>query len=147
MAQHRYSDNLEHTPNTRPSQEEEHLLDTEPNAHGHHPGDIHLATLGEKKRLWWRNAVINAIFILSWCVSTHGICIFKYLAELTAQVFLCYDSVCVQQMDVLKNSLWLPCPSFCDHDAHACAVYPRCVPPFHMASSFPSGTSTHAWRI
>lgn len=27
---------------------------------------IHLASLAEKKRLWWRNAVINAVFIASW---------------------------------------------------------------------------------
>lgn len=27
---------------------------------------IHLASLAEKKRLWWRNAVINACFIASW---------------------------------------------------------------------------------
>lgn len=29
---------------------------------------IHLASLAEKKRLWWRNSVINAFFISSWCV-------------------------------------------------------------------------------
>src|SRR6266540_89182 len=29
---------------------------------------IHLASLAEKKRLWWRNAFINTIFIASWCV-------------------------------------------------------------------------------
>jgi solute carrier family 35 protein C2 len=38
----------------------------------HEPQDqdehIHLASLVEKKRLWWRNAVINTIFISSWCV-------------------------------------------------------------------------------
>ncbi|KAJ6602199.1 triose-phosphate transporter family-domain-containing protein [Mycena sp. CBHHK59/15] len=27
---------------------------------------VHLATLAEKKRLWWRNAIINALFIASW---------------------------------------------------------------------------------
>ena len=30
---------------------------------------VHLATLAEKKRRWWRNAFINTIFIASWCVS------------------------------------------------------------------------------
>jgi len=29
---------------------------------------IHLASLAEKKRLWWRNAFINTIFIASWWV-------------------------------------------------------------------------------
>ena len=28
---------------------------------------VHLATLEEKKRRWWRNAFINAAFIASWC--------------------------------------------------------------------------------
>ncbi|OBZ67087.1 putative transporter C22E12.01 [Grifola frondosa] len=27
---------------------------------------VHLASLAEKKRLWWRNALINAAFIASW---------------------------------------------------------------------------------
>jgi solute carrier family 35 protein C2 len=37
---------------------------------GMHPTDIEpvqLATLAQKKRLWWRNAIVNAIFIASWC--------------------------------------------------------------------------------
>ena len=29
---------------------------------------IHLASLAEKKRLWWRNAFINTIFIALWWV-------------------------------------------------------------------------------
>ena len=29
---------------------------------------VHLASLAEKKRLWWRNAVINLAFIASWRV-------------------------------------------------------------------------------
>lgn len=28
--------------------------------------DVHIATLEEKKRRWWRNALINATFIASW---------------------------------------------------------------------------------
>lgn len=33
-----------------------------------HDPNIHLASVAEKKRLWWRNAVVNASFIASWCV-------------------------------------------------------------------------------
>ncbi|KDR75307.1 hypothetical protein GALMADRAFT_249326 [Galerina marginata CBS 339.88] len=29
---------------------------------------VHLASIAEKKRLWWRNAVINALFIASWFI-------------------------------------------------------------------------------
>ena len=32
------------------------------------PGDVHFATIEEKKRLWFRDAIINALFIASWCV-------------------------------------------------------------------------------
>lgn len=32
--------------------------------------DIHLASVEEKKRRWWRNALINMMFIASWCVVT-----------------------------------------------------------------------------
>jgi hypothetical protein len=38
-------------------------LDNEP---PHNTQAVHYATEAEKKRLWWRNAVINALFILSW---------------------------------------------------------------------------------
>ena len=32
---------------------------------GHVEG--HLASVAEKKRLWWRNAFVNTLFIASWC--------------------------------------------------------------------------------
>ncbi len=32
------------------------------------PEDMHFATIEEKKRLWFRDAIINALFIASWCV-------------------------------------------------------------------------------
>lgn len=31
-------------------------------------GQIHLASTIEKKRLWWRHAAVNALFIASWYV-------------------------------------------------------------------------------
>ena len=38
--------------------------------HGDGDGDggVHIASVAEKKRLWWRNATINAMFIAAWCV-------------------------------------------------------------------------------
>lgn len=30
---------------------------------------LHYASIAEKKRLWWRNAIVNALFISSWCVA------------------------------------------------------------------------------
>jgi hypothetical protein len=35
------------------------------------PEDVHFATIEEKKRLWFRDAIINALFIASWCVPIH----------------------------------------------------------------------------
>jgi hypothetical protein len=32
------------------------------------PEDVHFATIEEKKRLWFRDALINALFMASWCV-------------------------------------------------------------------------------
>ena len=32
----------------------------------HDTQGVHYATEAEKKRLWWRNAVVNALFIASW---------------------------------------------------------------------------------
>jgi len=53
---------------------------------------IHFASIVEKRRLWWRNAIINTLFIASWCV---------YNLETTSwterilQVSLCHSSLCV----------------------------------------------------
>jgi hypothetical protein len=32
------------------------------------PGDPHLPSLAEKKRLWWRNATVNTLFVGAWYV-------------------------------------------------------------------------------
>jgi hypothetical protein len=36
-------------------------------------GQVHVATIEEKKRLWWKNAAVNSLFIASWCVPTVSI--------------------------------------------------------------------------
>jgi hypothetical protein len=38
----------------------------EPARLGRH-AEVRLASAAEKKRLWWRNALVNALFIASWC--------------------------------------------------------------------------------
>ncbi|KAJ7124982.1 triose-phosphate transporter family-domain-containing protein [Mycena epipterygia] len=43
-----------------------HFVDDEIEMLTHNPEPVHLATLAEKKRLWWRNAIVNALFIASW---------------------------------------------------------------------------------
>lgn len=42
-----------------------HQIDHEPHFDS---DDIHLASLAEKKRLWWRNSIVNLVFIALWCV-------------------------------------------------------------------------------
>ncbi|KAJ7690662.1 TPT-domain-containing protein [Mycena rosella] len=34
--------------------------------HSEDPEPVHLASLAEKKRLWWRNAIVSTLFIASW---------------------------------------------------------------------------------
>jgi solute carrier family 35 protein C2 len=36
--------------------------------------DSHLASIAEKKRLWWRNATINTLFIGSWYADVLPVC-------------------------------------------------------------------------
>jgi len=52
-----------HTPADEDSESYDPTLDNEPLPY---TPTIHYATEAEKKRLWWRNAVINALFIASW---------------------------------------------------------------------------------
>ncbi|GBE81470.1 Uncharacterized transporter [Sparassis crispa] len=45
------------------------LVDSDRDVHEHEFDlDVHLASLAEKRRLWWRNALINTFFIASWFV-------------------------------------------------------------------------------
>ena len=66
---------------------------------------LHLASVAEKKRLWWRNALITGACIALWLV-------FVFLSPCEAshvpQVFFCDTAVGVQQMDVLARPLRLP---------------------------------------
>ena len=48
------------TDHTRGSHEDEEIT---------RAAGIHLASITEKRRLWLRNAIINALFIASWSVS------------------------------------------------------------------------------
>jgi len=58
--------------------------------------DIHLASLDEKKRLWWRDAAINGLFIASWYVAvTVDILTCRTRSDglMLAQVLLCYHTL------------------------------------------------------
>lgn len=70
MAQHQYSNDQEFSSiNDLPLEEEEAFLRS--STDDFQQSSAHLATLVEKKRLWWRNAVTNTLFILSWYALAH----------------------------------------------------------------------------
>ena len=48
---------------------------------------IHLASLTEKKRLWWRNAFINTVFIASWYV-------LSYYVDKADAIFIGFSLLC-----------------------------------------------------
>ena len=56
-----YPLNQNQNQNQNRNQDQDH---EESNEHVHI--HVHLASLAEKKRLWWKNAVINTCFISSW---------------------------------------------------------------------------------
>ena len=63
----------EYPPQTDYDTQPPHLLNQPPNyedivVEDDSHEDIHLATVEEKKRRWWRNALINVLFIASWYV-------------------------------------------------------------------------------
>ncbi|KAJ7502848.1 triose-phosphate transporter family-domain-containing protein [Mycena galericulata] len=43
-----------------------HFSDDANEMHSGPAESVHLATLAEKKRIWWRNAIVNTLFIASW---------------------------------------------------------------------------------
>lgn len=55
---------------------------------------IHLASIAEKKRLWLRNAILNALFIASWSVNNLRQTLFNL--HIIMQVFLCNSALCLQ---------------------------------------------------
>jgi hypothetical protein len=89
---------------------------------------VHLASLAEKKRLWWRNALINTLFIASWCVLYPFLCCLccsscvpgTYASNL--QVHIRNHPITVQQMDVLSRAFRIPIPPLRHYITHVCAV-------------------------
>ena len=49
---------------------EDHSLNEPLTDHLEEVTGIHLASIAEKKRLWLRNAIFNALFIASWSVNS-----------------------------------------------------------------------------
>jgi hypothetical protein len=56
--------------------------------------ETHLASVVEKKRLWWRNAVINLLFIASWYVNVFTVIDFFKLKTFSGLLLqLSYPSI------------------------------------------------------
>jgi hypothetical protein len=84
------------------------------------PQDVHFATIEEKKRLWFRDALINTLFIASWSVRNHRLSAQVLRADLypISQVRFRANAVSVQQMDVRARTLRLPTSALCYNDTH-----------------------------
>lgn len=83
---------------------------------------MHLASLAEKKRLWWRNAIINTLFIASW----YGLAIAMFFVNaptISPQVLLLDNAIVIQQMDVLADIPGFSCSRLRHYDAHVYTVY------------------------
>lgn len=90
---------------------------------------IHFASIQEKKRLWWRNATINALFIGSWFVSCSLIAspsqmfiIFEREIAMILQVSFCNYPIRLQQMDVFGLSHELSIPPVCHDASYVCPI-------------------------
>ncbi|KAH9940463.1 TPT-domain-containing protein [Epithele typhae] len=44
----------------------QHVAGSDPSIDAYDPASIHIASLAEKRRLWWANAIINCLFIAAW---------------------------------------------------------------------------------
>jgi hypothetical protein len=103
----------------------------------HDEYDIHIASPAEKRRIWWRAAVINACFIASWYVHIT----FKLLNHVyfsTAQVHICNRTLSVQQVDVLPRPIWISVSTLRNFPAHVCSVCIGCCASLVFSASFPA---------
>ena len=108
-------------------------------------GGHHLASIVEKKRLWWRNALINALFIASWCAAmsllpatcTHSrrSCTGSYLRRCyryttngcSRQIISDFQPHCLSRRCICSCSLCLPL--FCDTSGRSDSGLPMTLLP------------------
>lgn len=69
-------------------------------------GDVHIASHAEKKRLWWKNALINTFFILTWYDAPTFMFFFSGTTEhLRSGSFLQLCSPCITNGCFLRTTL------------------------------------------
>lgn len=107
---------------------------------------VHLATVQEKKRLWWRNALITSGCIASWYVS------FPFWQQRTfltdaSQVRVCYLAFPIQQVDVFTGPLWISIPTVCYMLSHVDPVHIGIVCSSCLAPEVPSSREANAKAI
>jgi hypothetical protein len=113
---------------------------------GHGASNVHIASLAEKKRIWWRTAIINACFIASWYVDV-TVRLLNHVYASTAQVYIRNRTVSVQQVDVLARPVWVSVSALRDHLAHVCSVCLSCCPSRLFLPSFPSRAKSFNKRL
>jgi len=79
-------------------EEQLELLESESS---YHSQGLHYASLSEKKRLWWRNAALNTLFIMSWCVTSACSCLLSIRHDIglfLQPFYLCTTNGCSQPL-------------------------------------------------
>ncbi len=89
--------------------------------------DIHIATVEEKKRRWWRNALINSLFIGSWYAAN-----LSYHFKLTSYVMF-YRFVFAMVLSLYNKWMFSP--------EHFGFPFPLFVTTMHMCVQFVIATA------
>lgn len=116
----------------------------EDDGHGDYDGDaelqagqasIHLATVEEKKRLWWRNAFITSGCIASWYTS-----LMSTASNFSPcpKVLLRNATFVIQQMDVFTGSFQFPISSVCNRCTCVDSVFLGGTGQVHLAAALSS---------
>src|ERR1700761_5071544 len=93
--------------------------------HSRDPLPVHMASLAEKKRLWWRNSFINAFFIASWYggALSRASCTNVWIPGSSSPLYsLCTTSGCSRRSTSASHILFLSprCISVCSFFWHFC---------------------------
>lgn len=88
----------------------------------------HIASIEERKRLWWRNALINLLFIGSWCVAGHlcawALGLTRVSGSVLQHCYPCITNGCSRPntMDSRRLFLSQPCICLCSSRSPRCSA-------------------------
>lgn len=124
-------------------------LDSDQLGHGPEAEAMRLASVEQRKALWWRNTLITGLFICSWSVQRSEPVLYQD-SELTwgaAQVLFRDVTLALQQVDVLAPVLRLLVPPLCDFLSYDSPVLPGGAAQDDIRRAVPSGRAAHTRRL